>query len=94
VLVEDLRERGVCDDLPDCVTGGRNTGDRVLIARNRPAPDDLGLLFSVAAHEWGHFCIEGHPVAGGLMAAVHKDDEGTLTVDDEAVSAWKDGCAL
>lgn len=90
VLVDNIEEL-----VPNTITAGRNPGDgRVLIARNRPAPDDLGLLFNVSAHEWGHFCIDGHPVAGGLMAQVHRDNEGVLTVDDEAVRAWREGCAL
>jgi hypothetical protein len=98
VLVDDLPEPAetisACTQGRKCTVSANNNGTSVEIARNRTAPDDLGFLFTIGLHEWGHFCIDGHPVSGGLMAAVHRDDEGALSVDDEAVRAWKDGCAV
>jgi len=94
-LVDHIESHEVCARTPGCVVGGKNTHDgRVIIARDRLVADDMTMLWTIAAHEWGHFCIDGHPVSGGLMAAIHEADEGALTVDDEAVSAWKGGCGL
>jgi hypothetical protein len=96
VLVDDIVEPEAtlrdCTPGRKCTVSGRNNGTTIEIARNRTAVDDLGFLWTISSHEWGHFCIQGHPVSGGLMAAVHKDDEGSLTVDDEAVRAWREGC--
>jgi hypothetical protein len=91
LLVDSVVSPGTCEGLPECVVGGRNTGDgRVLIARDRPSPDSLDLLWTIAAHEWGHFCAEH--TQHGLMAAIQHADAPVLTVDEDAVRAWREGC--
>jgi hypothetical protein len=91
-LVDTLEahDMAACPEGRDCVVSGRNDGDRVRIARDRPLPEDMGVLFTIAAHEIGHFCTEH--TSSGLMAAFQQASEGALDVDDVAVAAWHDGC--
>ncbi len=91
-LVDTLKTdvMAACPETRTCVISGRNNGDRIAIARDRPSPDDLGVLFTIAAHEIGHFCTEH--TDEGLMAAFQEADAGALTVDAEAVRAWHAGC--
>lgn len=49
----------------------------------------LDVLWTVAAHEYGHLCIEGHPNAAGVMASY---EPSSLAIDAEAVEAWRAGC--
>lgn len=94
-LVDSIRGR--CERIEHeegergCITGGKNVGDRVvLISRARPAPESLDVLWTIAAHEWGHFCAEH--TERGLMGAVQHADAPMLEIDADAVSAWKAGC--
>lgn len=88
-LVDDIPESERCAAIPGCVVNGRNTDNELIrIARNRTNPEDLGALWHIAAHEWGHFCIEEH-LGDGLMAA--RMNEG-LEIDQGAVDAWRNGC--
>lgn len=90
-LVESLGDDSDDPDCPEgrtCIRAGNNDGDVIRIARDRPDADDLSVTWTIAAHEWGHYCIEGH-LDDGLMAAVRPT---ALAVDSGAVRAWHDGC--
>lgn len=91
-LVDDLPEgehaRRVCPEGRTCTTNGRERDGLIRIARNRVP--GLDILWLIAAHEYGHLCIDDHPPGSALMSAVH--DEPLLEVDSGAVRLWKDGC--
>lgn len=91
-LVDDLPEdEETARDCPpgrECVVSGNNDGARVRIARNRPLPNDLDRLWEIAAHEGGHYCVQGH-LRDGLMAPISKG----LEIDNGAARAWREGCA-
>lgn len=91
VLVDDLEERDMaeCPEGRTCAVGGRNNGDIIRIARNRPNQDSLSALWVVAAHEWGHFCTEH--IDEGLMGALQTEDT-PMVVDAASVDAWHAGC--
>lgn len=95
VLVDDLPESDfterVCPPGKTCKTSAHNDGDNIEIARNRPRSDSLDALWTIAAHEVGHYCLPGEHTKNGLMAAAHAPAD-VLEIDETAVSAWKDGC--
>lgn len=88
-LVDALPRESHDDPCDTCVISGRNNGDRILIARNRPAPEDLGNLWTIVAHELGHFCTDHTEM--GLMAAI-QDVGKRAEIDAESRQAWLDGC--
>lgn len=91
-LVDDLPEIGMsaCPAGRTCVVNGNERDGTVRIARNRVATG-LDHLWRIAAHEFGHICIDGHRADSALMSGI--EPEGPLLViDNEAVTAWKDGC--
>lgn len=90
-LPEDERTVAVCPEGATCATNGKEGGGDIQIARNRAAPERLDILWRIAAHEFGHLCIDGHRAESSLMSA-YQDHEGVLEIDNEAVQAWKDGC--
>lgn len=89
-LVDDLPERARCPEGETCVTAGNEGQGLIRIARNRPNPDDLAMLWLVAAHEYGHLCIDGHPEGSALMGPQHRTP--LLEVDDGAVRLWNEAC--
>lgn len=90
-LVDDLSEKGgaPCPEGFTCTTNGRESDGRIRIARNR-APG-LDVLWRIAAHEYGHLCIDGHREDSILMSAF-QTVEGKPEVDAAAVEAWDEGC--
>jgi hypothetical protein len=86
-IPEDSESRAKCPEGQTCETGGTNTGDEILIARN--GIPSLDVLWMIAAHEAGHFCTEH--TSTGLMAA-YQDVNGEFAVDAVAVAAWHEGC--
>lgn len=89
--IEDASDDPGCRSESGCMVGGRNKGDgRILVARDRPRADDLGLLWSIVAHEAGHFCTEH--TDSGLMSAYMAPDSGAMEIDSVAVDAWHAGC--
>jgi len=91
-LVDDLPEENMaaCPEGRTCAVNANNDGDNIRIARNRAATG-LDHLWHIAAHEWGHFCIDGHRPASELMTAVEADAP-LLEIDEVAVGAWHAGC--
>lgn len=92
-LVDDLEEdEQTQEDCPEgitCMTSGGNTGDVIMVARNRSRPDDLALLWVIVAHEVGHYCQEHQK--SGLMAAAQMFD-APAEIDQVAIDGWFDGC--
>lgn len=88
-LPEDERTERACPDGATCSTNANEGHGRIRIARNR-APG-LDVLWRIAAHEWGHICIDGHPDGSVLMSA-YQAPEGALEVDAGAVRLWHEGC--
>lgn len=93
-LVDDLPERDhvkdICPPDAECIVNGAESRGDIRIARNRQEPNSLHRLWRVAAHEYGHVCIDDH-TKGGLLSTL-QDHEGPLEVDAEAVRAWRKGC--
>lgn len=89
-LVDHIETMDCPEGYTECTVAGRNDGDVIRIARDRAAPENMAILFIVAAHETGHFCAEH--TARGLMSAFHGSEEASLEVDAEAVRAWRAGC--
>lgn len=73
----------------DCSVPALNDSNVVWVAQQRREPDNLNHLYTIAAHEWGHFCADH--TTGGLMADMFQLRDA-LEVDDEAVAAWRSGC--
>jgi hypothetical protein len=86
----EMDEGDSCPEGLDCIVGGRNDGDNIRIASDFIAKEGLDVLFTIAAHEVGHFCTEHTET--GLMAAKHRAEDGAAVVDAVAVEAWNDGC--
>lgn len=85
IAVDSLPEVFDCPEGSVCKRTGHNDGDNVRLVPR----DDLSALWLVAAHEFGHYCAEH--TAFGLMAARHSPGDA-LTIDAEAIAAWKEGC--
>lgn len=88
-LPEDEQTEKACPEGATCRTNANEARGTIRIARNR-APG-LDTLWRIAAHEWGHLCIDGHVEDSSLMKALQSHGEA-LEVDDEAASGWRAGC--
>lgn len=81
----------------DMVEGGSveahtvNHGN-IQVWADSPMRGDLPFLWTIVAHELGHFCIDNH-TKHGLMSAVHGPGDA-LAIDDDAAQAWREGCGL
>jgi hypothetical protein len=89
-LVDHIDMRIECPVGVPCQVSAYNDSDVVHVARDRHHPYDLALLYTIVAHEWGHYCARH--TAHGLMAAIHSVRDVAMAVDDEAVAAWRAGC--
>jgi|SRR5688572_2967618 len=88
-LPEDERTERACPEGRTCSTNGRESRGKIEIARNRRS--GLDVLWSVAAHEFGHVCIKGHRADSALMTS-YQGEGGPLKVDAKAVEYWHEGC--
>ncbi len=92
-LVDDLPESARtlrdCPEGATCIVNANEGNGAIRIARNREP--GLDVLWRIAAHEWGHLCIDGHRDESALMSA-YQDHAGDAVIDDEAVAAWRAGC--
>lgn len=88
-LPEDERTERACPEGHTCSTNGKEGGGNIRIARNRRS--GLDVLWTIAAHEFGHVCIDGHRADSALMTA-YQGEGGLLEVDAKAVEYWHEGC--
>ena len=88
-LLEDADTERACPPGFECSVNGKENSGNIRIAENRRP--GLDVLWRIAAHEFGHLCIDNHPPGSALMAAA-QDHEGSLEIDAGAVRLWREGC--
>jgi hypothetical protein len=77
-------------------TGFHNGNRTVRINLTHPAVQNLDTFWHVAAHELGHFGIEGHPTPAepAVMSAYHRTEPLPKCLDEVSAEAWceQQGC--
>jgi hypothetical protein len=80
--------------MPDSRSAGFHSGRTVRINLEHPSVQNVDLFWAVAAHELGHFGIDGHPDQRGLMFWFHSGPPMPNCIDEASAEAWceQQGC--